>query len=252
MFPVDIHAHTVASTHAYSTVHDYLAVAKLAGVQLFAITDHGPAMADAPHFWHFVNMRVIPQLVDGVGILRGIEANIQNIDGEIDFYGEYLSQLDIVLAGLHEPVFAPATSAVHTEAMLNCIESGKVDVITHPGNPKYPVDQTAIVQAAAKYNVALEINNSSFLHSRKGSESNCLALAKLAKQHDAPLVMGSDSHVAFTLGGFAKSLSIIDAAGYPRERLLNCQPTRLLKFLRERGHRTLSELLTFFEPEAEQ
>ena len=48
----------VASTHAYSTLHDYIAEAKRKGIKLFAITDHGPDMADAPHYWHFVNMRI--------------------------------------------------------------------------------------------------------------------------------------------------------------------------------------------------
>ncbi|SQA95378.1 Probable phosphatase YcdX [Yokenella regensburgei] len=28
MYPVDLHMHTVASTHAYSTLHDYIAEAK--------------------------------------------------------------------------------------------------------------------------------------------------------------------------------------------------------------------------------
>ena len=69
MYPVDLHAHTVASAHAYSTVSDYFAVAKEKGIKLFAITDHGPDMADAPHRWHFLNMKVIPRIVDGVGIL---------------------------------------------------------------------------------------------------------------------------------------------------------------------------------------
>ena len=84
MYPVDLHMHTVASTHAYSTLHDYIAEAKRKGIKLFAITDHGPDMADAPHYWHFVNMRIWPRVVDGVGILRGIESNIKNIAGEID------------------------------------------------------------------------------------------------------------------------------------------------------------------------
>ena len=48
MYPVDLHMHTVASTHAYSNLHDYIAQAKLKGIKLFAITDHGPDMADAP------------------------------------------------------------------------------------------------------------------------------------------------------------------------------------------------------------
>ncbi|SPW34894.1 Probable phosphatase YcdX [Edwardsiella tarda] len=58
MYPVDLHMHTVASTHAYSTLHDYIAQAAARGLRLFAITDHGPEMADAPHPWHFMNMRV--------------------------------------------------------------------------------------------------------------------------------------------------------------------------------------------------
>ena len=74
---VDTHTHTVASTHAYSTLQEYVVMAKQKGIKLFATTDHGPDMADAPHFWHFVNLRVIPRIVDGVGILRGIEANIK-------------------------------------------------------------------------------------------------------------------------------------------------------------------------------
>lgn len=67
MYPVDLHMHTVASTHAYSTLHDYIAEAKRKGIKLFAITDHGPDMADAPHYWHFVNMRIWPRLVEGWG-----------------------------------------------------------------------------------------------------------------------------------------------------------------------------------------
>lgn len=49
-YTVDTHTHTVASTHAYSTIHDYLPIAKAKGIKLFATTDHGPDMADAPHF----------------------------------------------------------------------------------------------------------------------------------------------------------------------------------------------------------
>jgi putative hydrolase len=56
-------------------------------------------MADAPHYWHFVNMRIWPRLVEGVGILRGIEANIKNTQGEIDCTGPMLNSLDLIIAG---------------------------------------------------------------------------------------------------------------------------------------------------------
>ena len=250
-YQVDTHTHTVASSHAYSTIHDYIAVAKQKGIRLFANTDHGPAMADAPHFWHFVNLRVLPRMVDGVGILRGIEANIKNIDGEIDFFGDYLKQLDIVLAGFHEPVYPPSDKATHTEAMVNAIKSGKVDIITHPGNPAYPIDIEAVARAAAEYGVALEINNSSFEVSRKGSEANCTAIAKAAKEFGTILVMGSDSHVAFSLGGFARAQAIIDEVAYPPSRLLNRSPSALLAFLAARGHETVADLIPLFSDDAQ-
>ncbi|PKG56605.1 phosphatase [Shewanella sp. Choline-02u-19] len=246
-FLVDTHAHTIASTHAYSTVHDYIRVAKEKGIKLFAITDHGPDMADAPHFWHFVNMRVLPRIIDGVGVLRGIEANIKNDAGDIDFFGDYLQTLDIVLAGFHEPVFPPSTKEVHTRALINCIESGNVDIITHPGNTVYPIDINKVAAAAAKHNVALEINNSSFLTSRKGSEANCTAIANAVKEAGGLLVMGSDSHVAFSLGNFEKAIEIIEAVEFPIERLLNRSPEALLCFLSARGHASLDEYSDLIE-----
>lgn len=146
MYPVDLHMHTVASTHAYSNLHDYIAQAKRKGITLFAITDHGPDMADAPHYWHFVNMRIWPRLVDGIGILRGIEANIKNTDGEIDCTGPMLTSLDLILAGFHEPVFAPQDKETNTRAMIAAIASGNVHIISHPGNPKYPIDIEAVAR----------------------------------------------------------------------------------------------------------
>ncbi|GIU36961.1 phosphatase [Shewanella schlegeliana] len=244
---VDTHTHTIASTHAYSTLQEYIAMAKHKGVKLFATTDHGPDMADAPHFWHFVNLRVLPRVVDGVGILRGIEANIKNEVGEIDFFGDYLEELDIVLAGFHEPVFAPSNKEIHTAAMINCINSGHVDIITHPGNPAYPIDIDAVAKAAAENNVALEINNSSFLVSRKGSEHNCIAIAKAVKEAGGLLVMGSDSHVAYSLGDFTLAEQIVEQAEFPLDRLLNRSPEALLAFLSSRGHGSLDEYSVLLE-----
>ena len=40
---------------------DYIARAKQKGIKLLRITDHGPDMEDAPHHWHFINMRIWPR-----------------------------------------------------------------------------------------------------------------------------------------------------------------------------------------------
>ena len=245
MYPVDLHMHTVASTHAYSTLHDYIAEAKRKGIKLFAITDHGPDMADAPHYWHFVNMRIWPRIVEGVGILRGIEANIKNIAGEIDCTGPMLTSLDFIIAGFHEPVFAPQDKETHTQAMIAAMASGNVHMISHPGNPKFPVDIPAIAAAAAKYQVALEINNSSFVSSRVGSEQNCQAIAAAVRDAGGWLALGSDSHTAFTLGEFTECQKILDAVDFPQNRILNVTPRRFLSFLESRGMPSIPEFADF-------
>ncbi|MFH7097463.1 phosphatase, partial [Klebsiella pneumoniae] len=166
-------------------------------------------------------MRIWPRLVDGVGILRGIESNIKNIEGEIDCSGPMLTSLDLIIAGFHEPVFPPQDRDTHTQAMIAAMASGKVHMISHPGNPKFPVDIPAIAEAAARYQVALELNNSSFVSSRVGSEDNCRAIAAAVRDAGGWVALGSDSHTAFTLGEFTECRKILDAVDFPEERILN-------------------------------
>lgn len=240
-YKVDTHSHTIASTHAYSTLQEYVTVAKQKGIVLFATTDHGPDMADAPHPWHFINLKVVPRVVDGVAILRGMEANIKDEFGEIDCSERILEELDIILAGFHEPVFPPKDRETNTRAMINAMKNGIVHIITHPGNPKFPIDVEAVAEAAFKYNVALEINNSSFLHSRVGSDVNCRAVAQAVKDAGGFVSIGSDAHIAYNLGCFDKSLEILKDVDFPEERVLNRSPATLLSFLESRGMQTIPE-----------
>jgi putative hydrolase len=241
MYPVDLHMHTVASSHAYSTLQEYISQAENKGIKLLAITDHGPEMADAPHFWHFVNMRIWPRHLSGVAILRGIEANIKNIAGEIDCNSQMYETLDLVIAGFHEQVMRPSDSQTHTQAMIAAMASGKVHIISHPGNPKYPVDIAAIAEAAEHYEVALELNNSSLTHSRKGSEHNCREIALAVKRAGGWLVLGSDSHIAYSLGDFSQCEKILADIDFPAERLLNVTPRRVIDFLQRRTGRVIAE-----------
>ena len=65
----DLHVHTVASGHAYSTVSEIVSAARTRGLGLVALLDHGPGCPGGAHPWHFWNMRVLPSTLDGVRIL---------------------------------------------------------------------------------------------------------------------------------------------------------------------------------------
>ena len=239
---VDTHAHTVASTHAYSTVTEYFQQAKIKGLEMFSITDHGPEMPDSPHPWHFGNRHVIPRLLDGVAMLRGIEANIMPSKGGLDIPGGLHPYLDFAIASFHEPVFAPSDKATHTRAVINTFETGQCQIFGHPGNPNYPLDYVDVIKAAKDNNVLIEINNSSFTHSRIGSESNCTKILEMVDQLNWKVTFASDAHVAFDVGNCASSVAVAQKIGFPFERIVNRSASSFLAFLAEHNKPVTLEL----------
>ena len=75
----DMHTHTNVTTHAFSSFSEMVQGAKTAGLEAICITNHGPDMEDAPHQWHFANLALMPRVIDGVVVLRGMENNITQI-----------------------------------------------------------------------------------------------------------------------------------------------------------------------------
>lgn len=245
---VDSHTHTIASGHAYSTLGENVAAAAAAGIRLLALTEHGPAMPGSPHIWFFRNMRVIPRILNGVGILRGIEANIIDWQGKLDIDESLHPLLDIVLASLHEPVIEPSTKSQHTDAVIKAMASGKIDVFAHGGNPAFPIDVNEVAKAACAYNVLVEINNSSLTTSRPGSEKNCGSLAEAVGRHGARLTFGSDAHIACNIGRFTECTDFIKNIGFPSNRILSTNCYAFLTFLQERHKENLDALFEICNP----
>ncbi len=217
----DLHIHTISSGHAYSTLEEYIARAKKLGLQAIAITDHGPVMPGAPHQYHFSNLRMIPKEINGIRVYRGVEANIINEQGEIDFKEDIFTDLDIVMAAMHPRCgYDDQGEKKNTEVLLKALQNPLVNVIAHPGNPKYPINVKETVAVAKKFGVLLEINNSSFT-SRVGSWERCLAFAQEVKRQNWKVVVGSDSHVSTMVGGFGKALELIKEAGLSEKHVVN-------------------------------
>lgn len=228
----DMHTHTVASGHAYSTVNELAAEAARKGLLALAITDHGPMLPGGPHIYHFGAMRFIPEHIGGVRILRGVEANIIDAGGTLDMPEPYLRKLDFVMAGLHEGCgFESDDIDVCTAALISAMENPLVHAISHPGNPLFPLDYEALVTAAKRTGTALELNNSSFSVSRKGSRPNCTELARLVALTGAPLIIGSDAHIAQMVGVFDDAVAEVIAAGIPESQVVNTSLGGLFRFL---------------------
>ncbi|MEA5113009.1 MAG: phosphatase [Geobacteraceae bacterium] len=228
----DLHVHTVASGHAYSTINEIASAARRKGLKAVAITDHGPALPGGPHLYHFGAMRFIPPEICGVRILRGAEANIIGSDGSLDLPESYLARLDFVLAGFHEGCgFDNRGISENTGAVLRAMENKHVRAVAHSGNPAFPVSYSDLVRGASASGTALEINNSSLSMSRKGSRPNCETLAELIAGSDALVAIGSDAHIAQGVGVFEEALAMILKAGIREEQVINASFDRLTHFL---------------------
>jgi len=236
----DLHTHTVASGHGFSTVGEMAASAAIVGLDLIAIADHGPGCPGGAHPYHFWNLKVLPSVLGGVRILKGIEANIMAEDGSLDLPEELLRMLDFVSVGFHpECGFDDGDVDRNTRALLGVLANPLVDAITHPGNDKYPVHLAPVVEAAVRHNVILELNAHSFdpLSSRAGSEAREREFAAAAFAAGAPLAIGSDAHFHLHVGRFEHALAIAEELGIGPDDLVNRDADTVLAFLTNRRER---------------
>ena len=232
----DLHTHTIASGHAYSTINELALAAAEKGLRGLAVTDHGPALPGGPHRYHFCAMRFIPRTIAGVRIFRGVEANILDPQGGLDLDQAVLADLDFVMAGLHESCgFCGRGIDLNTQAVLAAMENPRVRCISHPGNPVFPLHYEEIVRGALKTGTALEINNSSLGLSRKGSCDNCREIARLCAEMGTQVLIGSDAHISQGVGVFDDALQLIDEAGISEGQVVNANWERLLAFLKLEG-----------------
>lgn len=226
-----MHVHSIGSGHAYSTIGEILQAAAAKGLELVAVTDHGPAMPDGPHPYYFGNQRVWPDEMFGVTLFKGVEANIIDDAGNLDLNEYYLRKMDVVLAGLHVACYPVADKETYTRAMINTIKNPFVDIVVHPGNPDFPVDYQTVVRTAAEFGVALEINNSSLCGSRSGSDRNCTHIAGLLAQSGALVAVGSDAHIACDVGRFDYALELLLRSGVRESQIINTSVDRIRRYL---------------------
>lgn len=232
---VDVHTHTIISGHANTTLLENAKYASEIGMKLIAVTDHGPAMPGGPGFLYFPGLRVVPRSLYGVEILRGIEANIIDFDGNLDLADKHLKMLDVVIASFHDVCLKASDKENNTKAMLKVMDNEYVDIIGHPGNPQYEIDIIQFVKKAKEKNKLIEINNGSFVKSRKGSDVNCLNIAKEAKKQGVGLILGSDAHICFDIGNLSKAQELIEKADIPEELIMNSSPDKFKEYLFKKG-----------------
>jgi DNA polymerase (family X) len=192
----DVHMHTV-ETDGRNTIEEMAESAKDRGYKYMAITDHSKNLAfangldDARAVTHIQKIRDANQRIDGIKIFAGIEVDIL-AEGDLDLSDDVLAQMDIVIASVHS-VFNQEPAKM-TDRLLKAIENPNVSVIGHPTGriqlrrEAYSFDMDAILTAAAKRNVAMELNSYP-----DRLDLNDVHLRQ-ARQRGVRIVINTDSH----------------------------------------------------------
>lgn len=229
----DTHIHSIACSHAYSTVLENIAAAKAVGLRFMAITEHGPTMPDAPHIWNIQCNREVPTFMDGLIILHGVEANVVDSEGRLDVDEKILASLDWVIASMHMPCCGKLTAEQVANAWIAIAKNPHVDVIGHSGDQRYAFDYEKVMPIFKEYGKIVEINNSS-VFSRPGAKDNCKTIAALCKKYQVPVVVNTDSHFAPNIGRFEEALKILEAVDFPEKLVLNADYDRFLAVVKEK------------------
>lgn len=229
----DLHTHTIASGHAYSTLKENAEQAFHAGLAYMGVSDHTPGMPGTTHQSYFYNLKVIRKNVNGVRILKGAEANIMDSRGRIDLPDDIAANLDYVIASLHDLVIEDMGIVANTRAVIEAMKNPSVKIIGHPDDDRFPLDYPSIAAAAKVSGVALELNNSSLSphSSRPGGRKNARKMLQECMRVGACIMVGSDSHIWYDVGEFGCALSLLEECDFPSEYVINASKAHFEAFM---------------------
>ena len=240
---IDVHTHSIASGHAYSTLVEMVSEAQDRGLKIFGITEHTPALPGACHSIYFRNLHVVPRQWGDMRLLLGAELNIINSKGDIDLEDEFFPMLDIRIAGIHKLCWENGTAEENTEGMIRVIQNPWINVISHPGDGTAELNFEPIVIAAKEHNTLLEINNSSLNPVRGKTHKaipNNIEILNLCKKYEVPVILGSDAHITFDIANYDNILPLLNETEFPEELIINDKPNAFIKLLEKKGNELLS------------
>ena len=192
----DVHMHTV-ETDGKNTIEEMAEAARARGYKYMAITDHSKNLAfangldDKRAVEHIARIRAANDRTDGITIFAGIEVDILP-EGDLDLSDDVLAQMDIVIASVHS-VFNQDPPKM-TDRLLKAISNPNTSVIGHPTGriqlrrDSYAFDMHAVLSAAAKQKVAMELN--AYPDRLDLNDVNL----RQAKQHGVKIVINTDAH----------------------------------------------------------
>jgi DNA polymerase (family X) len=224
----DVHMHTI-ETDGRNTIEEMAEAARARGYKYMAITDHSKNLAfangldDKRAVEHIQRIRAANANIDGIRIFAGIEVDILG-DGTLDLSDSVLEQMDLVIASVHSHFNQSPTEM--TDRLLKAVENPNTSFLGHPTGrmllrrDAYQFDIDAILKAAARREVAMELN------AYPDRLDLCDRHLRLAKQYGVKIVINTDSHHTSHLDKIRYGILQARRAWLTRADVLNTLPAQ--------------------------
>src|SRR5256885_3272009 len=192
----DVHMHTI-ETDGRCTIEEMALAARERGYKYMAITDHSKNLAfangldDKRAEEHIQRIHEADKTIEGITVFAGIEVDIL-AEGELDLSDSVLEQMDLVIASVHSHFQQEPRQM--TERLLRVIDNKNVSCIGHPTGrillrrDAYAYDMDAVLSAAAKNKVAMELN------AYPDRLDLCDSHLRMARERGVKIVINTDSH----------------------------------------------------------
>lgn len=245
----DVHTHTLASRHAYSTIEENVRAAADQNFELLGSTDHFSDMLypdqDVRNFQFFFNVKAWPRQWHGVTVLRGCEADIVDVQGNLfghnitvdrEINGQPLHgtttlkkrvfrNCDYVIASIHRKDFTnDQTPAQNAQMYINALQDKKVLILGHLGRSGVNFELDPVLEAARDLGKLVELNEASLTSSEKRDKSllPCCHVAERCAELGVQLSFGSDSHVSAGIARYEGVKTLLEEIDFPEE-LVACR-----------------------------
>lgn len=234
----ELHAHTTWSD-GRNSIEEMARAALEAGYEYLALTDHSQSqtIANGMKIDRLMERRkaieAARQAVPEVTILEGAEVDIKK-DGSLDYPDEVLAGLDFVVASVHSGW--KMKREVMTRRIITAMEHRWVDSIGHPTGrligqrEPYEVDMEAVLQAAARLGVAMEISSDPMRLDLRDTH------ARRAKELGVTVTIVTDAHWIENLAFARFGVATARRGWIERGDVLNCLPLDELRKRLRRSH----------------
>jgi len=223
----DLQMHSTASD-GKNSIEEMAEAARALGHQYIAITDHSKAVTVANGLdekravAHIKKIHATNAKDLGIRILAGSEVDILK-EGELDYSGEILAQLEVVVCSIHS-YFNLDRSAM-TDRYLAAIENPYTQIIAHPTGrlilrrDELAFDMEKILDACAKHGVAMECNS---YPDRLDLRDVYL---RMCKERGVKVVISTDSHTADNLSFIRHGVTMARRGWLEKHDVINTLPT---------------------------